>query len=109
MCTNPDFYDRNRTRWRCKHGIDCDRFKPRPAQHTLSRGGGHGPPAEAVAARLLPERFSLLTVPADQMPALYHRHSFSLYLSKEESFGNAEAMVCGLPVAALDTPRALDH
>ena len=38
--------------------------------------------------------------------ALSSAHVF-LYLSKEKSFGNVfrEAMVCGLPVAALDTPR----
>ena len=31
VCTNPDFYDRNKTRWRCKlipNGADCDRFQP---------------------------------------------------------------------------------
>jgi glycosyltransferase involved in cell wall biosynthesis len=32
VCTNPDFYDRNKARWRSKlipNGIDCDRFSPR--------------------------------------------------------------------------------
>ena len=149
MCTNPDFYDRNQTRWRCKlipNGIDCERFKPGPGQRqrfglpsgpltilmvsaliptkrvelgieTVSRipdahlvVAGNGPlrPAiAAAAARLLPGRFSLLTVPADQMPALYQSADIFLHLAKEESFGNVflEAMASGLPVVAPDTPR----
>ena len=31
VCTNPDFYERNRTRWHCRlipNGVDCERFKP---------------------------------------------------------------------------------
>jgi glycosyltransferase involved in cell wall biosynthesis len=35
VCTNPDFYDRNKGRWFCKlipNGVDCDRFRPGPAQ-----------------------------------------------------------------------------
>jgi len=35
VCTNPDFYQRNRKRWRCAlipNGVDCDRFKPGEAQ-----------------------------------------------------------------------------
>src|SRR5664280_2719069 len=33
VCTNPDFYERNRTRWHCRlipNGVDCERFKPGP-------------------------------------------------------------------------------
>jgi glycosyltransferase involved in cell wall biosynthesis len=31
VCTNPDFLERNRNRWRCAlipNGVDCDRFRP---------------------------------------------------------------------------------
>jgi glycosyltransferase involved in cell wall biosynthesis len=31
VCTNPDFYERNKHRWRCRlipNGVDCDRFRP---------------------------------------------------------------------------------
>lgn len=31
VCTNPDFYERNKSRWRSRmipNGVDCDRFKP---------------------------------------------------------------------------------
>ena len=30
VCTNPDYFDRNRNRWRCQlipNGVDCERFK----------------------------------------------------------------------------------
>jgi glycosyltransferase involved in cell wall biosynthesis len=35
VCTNPEFYDRNRNRWRCRlipNGADCGRFFPGPAE-----------------------------------------------------------------------------
>jgi glycosyltransferase involved in cell wall biosynthesis len=35
VCTNPDFYERNKSRWRCRlipNGVDCDRFCPGPPQ-----------------------------------------------------------------------------
>ncbi|HEY5504589.1 MAG TPA: glycosyltransferase family 4 protein [Sedimentisphaerales bacterium] len=31
VCTNPEFYERNKDRWRCQlipNGVDCDRFQP---------------------------------------------------------------------------------
>ena len=31
VCTNPDFYERNKARWRCRmipNGVDCTRFQP---------------------------------------------------------------------------------
>jgi glycosyltransferase involved in cell wall biosynthesis len=31
VCTNPDFYERNKSRWRSRlipNGVDCDRFRP---------------------------------------------------------------------------------
>jgi glycosyltransferase involved in cell wall biosynthesis len=38
VCTNPDFYERNKARWRCRlipNGVDCDRFSPGSAQRDL--------------------------------------------------------------------------
>ena len=35
VCTNPDFFERNKTRWRCRmipNGVDLDRFRPRESQ-----------------------------------------------------------------------------
>jgi len=35
VCTNPDFFDRNKDRWRCRlipNGVDCDHFRPGPAK-----------------------------------------------------------------------------
>ena len=35
VCTNPDFYERNKSRWRCcmiPNGVDCDLFKPGPPE-----------------------------------------------------------------------------
>ena len=149
VCTNPDFYERNRTRWRCElipNGVDCERFSPGPPQrkhfglpadklivlmvsaliptkrveigvaavsqipdaHLVIAGNGplrHN--IETTAAKLLPGRFTLLSVPPDQMPALYRSATVFLHLSKEESFGNVflEAMASGLPVVAHDSPR----
>jgi glycosyltransferase involved in cell wall biosynthesis len=42
------------------------------------------------------------------MPALYRSADVFLHLSKEESFGNVfvEAMACGIPVVAHDSPRS---
>jgi glycosyltransferase involved in cell wall biosynthesis len=149
VCTNPDFYERNRTRWHCKlipNGVDCERFAPGPAQrerfglpadqlivlmvsaliptkhvevgidavsqipdaHLVVAGNGPlRPTIEATAAKLLPGRFTILSVPAERMPALYQSANVFLHLSKEESFGNVflEAMACGLPVVAHDSPR----
>jgi len=35
ICTNPDFYARNKSRWPCRtipNGVDCDRFRPGASQ-----------------------------------------------------------------------------
>jgi glycosyltransferase involved in cell wall biosynthesis len=71
---------------------------------------GDGPlrgPVEALAAQILPGRFTRLTAPAARMPALYRSADAFLHMSKEESFGNVyiEAMACGLPVVGHDIPR----
>jgi glycosyltransferase involved in cell wall biosynthesis len=149
VCTNPDFYERNKDRWRCciiPNGVDCDRFRPGISQReqfgfpknrtiilmvsALSPSkrveigieavsqisdahlvvAGDGPlrqTLDELAARLLPGRFTRLTLTPDQMPALYQSADVFLHLSKEESFGNVyvEAMACGLPIVAHDSPR----
>lgn len=71
---------------------------------------GDGPMREevkALAAELLPERFTQLTVTPDQMPTLYQSADVFLHMSLLESFGNVfpEAMACGLPIVGHDTPR----
>ena len=149
VCTNPDFYERNKQRWRCAlipNGVDYERFRPGPPQrelfgipngrlvvlmvsalvptkrvaagveavsriadaHLVVAGDGPlRPDIEASAARLLPGRLTLVTVPPEKMPALYQSADVFLHLSKQESFGNVyvEAMACGLPVVAHDSAR----
>jgi glycosyltransferase involved in cell wall biosynthesis len=149
VCTNPDYYERNRTRWRCQlipNGVDCELFKPAAARRELfglpsdkmivlmvsaliptkrvelgieavSRipdahlvVAGDGPLREAIEASaksLLPGRFTLISLPSDQMPGLYQSANVFLHLSKDESFGNVflEAMACGLPIVTYDSSR----
>lgn len=149
VCTNPDYYERNRERWRCRliaNGVDIKRFQPGAPQRrefglpadrlivlmvsaliptkrvdagiaAVSRipdahlvVAGDGPSrrtVEAEAARLLPGRFTRLSVAPQRMPQLYRSADVFLHLSKEEAFGNVfiEAMACGLPVVGHDTPR----
>lgn len=149
VCTNPDFYERNKARWRCRvipNGVDCDRFRPGRSQRdqfglppdrlivlmvsalsptkrvdvgieAVSRipdahlvVAGDGPlrqTLDELAARLLPGRFTRLSLGPDQMPSLYQSADVFLHLSKEESFGNVfvEALASGLPVVAHDSPR----
>jgi glycosyltransferase involved in cell wall biosynthesis len=150
ICTNPDFYDRNKFRWRCSmipNGVDCDRFRPGVQQRqvfgipgdrlvvlmvsaltptkrvetgikALSQipdthlvVAGDGPLRQAVddlAARLLPGRFTRLSLPPEKMPALYQSADIFMHLSLEEAFGNVfvEAMACGLPIIAHDSRRS---
>jgi glycosyltransferase involved in cell wall biosynthesis len=149
VCTNPEFYERNKSRWRSKlipNGIDCDRFRPGPPQReafglpadrlvvlmvsalvpnkrvemgieAVSRlpnahlvVAGDGPLRQTVdanAARLLPGRFTRLTVAPERMAALYQSADVFLHLCKDESFGNVflEAMACGRPIVAHDCER----
>lgn len=62
---------------------------------------------DATAARLLPNRFSRLSIAPEKMPDLYRASDVFLHLSKEEAFGNVflEAMACGLPIVAHDSSR----
>ncbi len=149
VCTNPDFYERNRARWRCRlipNGVDCTRFQPGSAHrekyglpsdrlvvlmvsaliaskrveagidavsrisnaHLVVAGDGPlRPEIDKIAAHSLPGRFTRLSVPAENMPSLYQSADVFLHLSRDESFGNVflEAMACGLPVVAHDSPR----
>jgi glycosyltransferase involved in cell wall biosynthesis len=149
VCTNPDFYERNKERWRCRiipNGVDIERFKPGPSQREefslpadrlvvlmvsaliptkrVEAGveavslipdahlvvAGDGPlrhEVDTLAARLLPGRFTRLSLTSEFMPGLYRSADIFLHLSKEEAFGNVfiEATACGLPVVAHDSPR----
>jgi len=71
---------------------------------------GDGPLRQSIdaqAARMLPGRFTRLTVAPELMPILYQSADVFLHLAKEESFGNIflEAVACGLPVVAHDSSR----
>jgi glycosyltransferase involved in cell wall biosynthesis len=59
------------------------------------------------AAKLLPGRFTRLSVPPAQMPKLYQSADVFLQCSKDEPFPLVflEAMACGVPVVAHDMPR----
>ena len=128
VCTNPDFFERNKSRWTCRlipNGVDCVKFCPGPAERAefnlpadrpivlmvsalaankrIEAGieavsklkeahlvvAGDGPRrqfVDALAARLLGDRFTRLSVAPDRMPALYRSTDVVLHLTKEESF-----------------------
>jgi len=62
---------------------------------------------KALADQLIPGRYVRVSLPAEDMPALYRSADAFLHLSRDESFGNVfvEAMACGTPVVAYDLPR----
>lgn len=149
VCTNPDFYERNKSRWRSRlipNGVDCDVFSPGASQRGLfgipegrlvvlmvsalipskrvelgieivSRISnahlvvvGDGPLRQVIevkASTLLPGRFTRMSVPSGQMPAVYRSADVFLHLSRDESFGNVfiEAIASGLPMVGHDSPR----
>jgi glycosyltransferase involved in cell wall biosynthesis len=61
----------------------------------------------AAAARLLPGRFTLLSIAPERMPKLYQAADVFLQASIDEPFPLVflEAMACGLPIVAHDMPR----
>lgn len=61
----------------------------------------------AMATRMLPGRFTLLSVPPARMPSLYRSADVFLQASKDEPFPLVflEAMACGLPIVGHDIPR----
>jgi glycosyltransferase involved in cell wall biosynthesis len=61
----------------------------------------------AAAARLLPGRFTLLSVAPERMPKLYQTADVFLQASKDEPFPLVflEAMACGVPIVGHDIPR----
>jgi glycosyltransferase involved in cell wall biosynthesis len=61
----------------------------------------------ALAAQLLPGRFSVVSLPAEEMPTLYRSADVFLHLSQLESFGNVflEAWASGLPIVGHDSIR----
>ena len=79
-----------------------------PGVHLVVAGDGAlRDETDALAATLLPGRFTRLTVTAADMPALYRSADVFLHMSLLESFGNVfiEAMACGLRVIGHDTAR----
>jgi glycosyltransferase involved in cell wall biosynthesis len=62
---------------------------------------------KALADQLIPGRYVRVSLPSEDMPALYRSADAFLHLSRDESFGNVfvEAMACGTPVVAYDLPR----
>ncbi len=91
---------------RVETGIDA--VSRIPDAHLVVAGDGplRSQIAKAASAQL-PGRFTLLTAPPERMPLLYRSADAFLHCSREEAFGNVfvEAMSCGLPIVAHDSPR----
>jgi glycosyltransferase involved in cell wall biosynthesis len=71
---------------------------------------GDGPLRDEIrsmAEQVLPNRYMQVSVPPEDMPALYRSAGAFLHLSRDESFGNVfvEALASGVPVVAYDLPR----
>lgn len=89
----------------------CDGIRAvarQPGAHLVVAGDGplRGE-VEALAADLLPGRFTRLTLDAGQMPLLYRAADAFLHMSLLESFGNVfvEALASGLPMVGHDSAR----
>jgi glycosyltransferase involved in cell wall biosynthesis len=79
-----------------------------PHAHLIAVGDGPlRDRISAVAADVLPGRFTQLTAKPEDMPDIYRSADVFLHLSQAESFGNVflEALACGIPVVAHDIPR----
>jgi glycosyltransferase involved in cell wall biosynthesis len=71
---------------------------------------GDGPLRDEIrsmAEQVLPNRYMQVSVPPEDMSALYRSADAFLHLSRDESFGNVfvEALASGVPVVAYDLPR----
>jgi len=71
---------------------------------------GDGPLRDEIrgmAEKFIPKRYLQVSVPPEDMPALYRSADAFLHLSRDESFGNVfvEALASGTPVVAYDLPR----
>jgi glycosyltransferase involved in cell wall biosynthesis len=71
---------------------------------------GDGPLRDEIrsmAEQVLPNRYMQVSVPPEDMPALYRSADAFLHLSRDESFGNVfvEALASGVAVVAYDLPR----
>jgi glycosyltransferase involved in cell wall biosynthesis len=79
-----------------------------PDAHLIVAGDGPlRDEIDALAAKHLPGRFGRISVPSEDMPALYRSADVFLHLSRDESFGNVyvEALACGVPIVAYDEKR----
>jgi glycosyltransferase involved in cell wall biosynthesis len=91
---------------RVKAGIEA--VNRIPQAHLVVAGDGPlRQETDALATKLLPGRFTRLSVPPDKMPRLYQSSDVFLHLSRDEPFGNVflEAMATGLPVVAYNSAR----
>jgi glycosyltransferase involved in cell wall biosynthesis len=79
-----------------------------PDAHLVVAGDGPLRNAiSALAAKLLPGRFTVLSVAPERMPTLYRTADVFLQASIDEPFPLVflEAMACGVPIVAHDTSR----
>jgi glycosyltransferase involved in cell wall biosynthesis len=89
-------------------GVGIESVSQIPDAHLVVAGDGPlRKEIEADAARLLPGRFTRLSVAPSKMPLLYRSADVFLHLSQNESSSLAflEAMACGLPVVAHESPQ----
>jgi len=89
-------------------GVAVEAVSHIPDAHLVVAGDGPlRQTIDAAAAKLLPNRFTRLSVAPENMAALYRSANVFLHLSKDEpsSLAFVEAMACGLPIVAHDSPR----
>jgi glycosyltransferase involved in cell wall biosynthesis len=78
-----------------------------PNAHLVIAGDGEQrTEVESLAATLLKNRHTRLTLPREKMPDLYRSADALLHMSQDEPFGNIyiEALATGLPIVAHKTP-----
>ena len=91
------------------HRIDGQRgydAHARARPEVARRGGAQGQVREVPLPVRLQDRFHLLELPREEMPALYQTADVLLHMSIDEPSANAyiEAMATGLPVVTHDRP-----